>query len=150
MTQSSRSSKAPAIARLAVLALVAASLAAAAAAGSARAAEAPYTVRMQPLPGASGAGILMDYIAFDPATRWVWAPAGNRGLVAVIDTAGGTVRQIDGFPTAEMGTGERKRKGGPSSVTVGEGSVSVGNRGDSTAGAFNPRSLARGACHSLD
>ncbi len=150
MTQSSRSSKAPAIARLAVLALVAASLAAAAAAGSARAAEAPYTVRMQPLPGASGAGILMDYIAFDPATRSVWAPAGNTGLVAVIDTAGGTVRQIDGFPTAEMGTGERRRKVGPSSVTVGEGSVYVGNRGDSTVCAFNPRSLARGACHRLD
>src|SRR5258708_36216433 len=121
MTQSSRSSKAPAIARLAVLALVAASLAAAAAAGSARAAEAPYTVRMQPLPGANGGGILMDYIAFDPATRSVWAPAGNTGLVAVGDAARGTVRRIDGLTTAQMGTGRRKRQVGASSVTIREG-----------------------------
>jgi DNA-binding beta-propeller fold protein YncE len=133
--------------RVALMALVCAPLAVA---GSARGAEAPYTVRMQPLPGASGAGILMDYIAFDPATRSVWVPAGNTGLVAVVDAATGAVRQIDGFPTAEMGTGERKRKVGPSSVTVGDGWVYVGNRADSTVCAFNARSLARGACHHLD
>jgi DNA-binding beta-propeller fold protein YncE len=118
--------------------------------GIARGADSPYTVRMQPLPGANGGGILMDYIAFDPATRSVWAPAGNTGLVAVIDAAGGAVRQIDGFPTAEMGTGERKRKVGPSSVTIGDGWVYVGNRGDSTVCAFNARSLARAACHHFD
>jgi len=119
-------------------------------AGRARADEAPYKVRMLPLPGASAAGILMDYIAFDPATRSVWVPAGNTGLVDVVDAATGAVRQIDGFPTAEMGTGERKRKVGPSSATVGEGWVYVGNRADSTVCAFNARSLARGACHHLD
>src|SRR5215470_1351598 len=116
-------------------------------AGQARGADAPYTVRMQPLPGASAAGIYMDYIAFDPATHLVWAPAGNTGVVAVIDPAKGTVRTIDGFPTAEMGTGERKRKVGPSSVTAGEGFVYIGNRGDSTVCAFGAGSLARGACH---
>jgi DNA-binding beta-propeller fold protein YncE len=119
-------------------------------AGQALGAEAPYTVRMQPLPGASAAGILMDYIAFDPATRLVWAPAGNTGTVVVIDPASGAVRTIEGFATAEMGTGERKRKVGPSSVTPGEGLVYVGNRGDSTVCAFNASSLARGACHRLD
>ena len=119
-------------------------------AGKARGAETPYTVRMQPVPGATEAGIYMDYIAFDPATHSVWVPAGNTGAVAVVDAASGGVRQIDGFPTAEMGTGERKRKVGPSSVTVGDGWVYVGNRGDSTVCRFDARSLARGTCHHLD
>lgn len=116
----------------------------------ARAAEATYTVRRLPLPGAAGAPILMDYIAFDPATRSVWAPAGNTGAVDVVDASTGTIRQILGFPTAEMGTGERKRVVGPSSVTIGRGIVYVGNRGDSSVCAFDARSLARGACHKLD
>ncbi|HVR10851.1 MAG TPA: hypothetical protein VMW75_22605 [Thermoanaerobaculia bacterium] len=118
--------------------------------GTAFGAEPAYSVRMQPLPGASAAGILMDYIAFDPATGLVWAPAGNTGTVAVVDPASGKVRTIDGFATAEMGTGERKRKVGPSSVTPGEGWVYVGNRGDSTVCSWNATSLARGACHRLD
>jgi DNA-binding beta-propeller fold protein YncE len=116
----------------------------------ARGAAASYTVRMQPVPGAKGAPVLMDYIAFDPATHLVWVPAGNTGGVAVIDPSGGAARRIDGFATAEMGTGERRRKVGPSSVTVGEGTVYVGNRGDSTVCAFHATTLARGACHHLD
>jgi DNA-binding beta-propeller fold protein YncE len=132
---------------MALLLLVCAPLALA---GSALGAEASYTVRMQPLPGVNGAPVLMDYIAFDPATHLVWAPAGNTGSVAVIDAAGGAARRIDGFATAEMGTGERKRKVGPSSVTIGEGWVYVGNRGDSTVCAFEAGSLARGKCHPLD
>lgn len=109
-----------------------------------------YKVSMQPMPGATAAGVLMDYIAFDPATHFVWAPAGNTGLVVVIDSTSGTVKPISGFPTAEMGTGDRKRVVGPSSVTVGDGAVYVGNRGDSTVCAFDPRSFAKGACHKLD
>jgi len=109
-----------------------------------------YTVRMQPLPGATAAGIGMDYIAFDPGTRAVWVPAGNTGLVVVIDSATGTLKQIGGFPTAEVGSGERKRVVGPSSVTIGEGVVYVGNRGDSTVCAFDAKSLTKGACHKLD
>src|SRR5260370_4663213 len=112
----------------------------------ARGAEPSYTVRMQPVPGANGAAVLMDYIAFDPATRLVWVPAGNTGAVAVFDPSGGAVRRIDGFATAEMGTGERKRKVGPSSVTVGERVGYVRNRGDSTACPFNPRALPRRVC----
>jgi hypothetical protein len=95
-----------------------------AAAGRAMAAElATYKVHMLPLPGATPAGVTMDYIAFDPATHSVWAPAGNTGLVAVIDATNESVRKIEGFPTAEMGSGERKRVVGPSSVTIGEGTV---------------------------
>ncbi len=121
-----------------------------AAARSARGIERPYSVHMQPLPGATAAGVSMDYIAFDPTTGFLWAPAGNTGLVAVIDTSSGVVKQISGFPTTEMGSGDRKRVVGPSSVTVGDGVVYVGNRGDSTVCAFDARSLAKGACHQLD
>jgi len=112
------------------------------------AAEASYTVKNVPLPGSGP--ISMDYIAFDPATRFVWVPAGNTGAVDVIDSANDSVKQITGFPTAEMGTGERKRVVGPSSVSVGEGSVYVGNRGDSNICAFDPRTFAKGKCHRLD
>jgi DNA-binding beta-propeller fold protein YncE len=109
-----------------------------------------YAVRMLSLPNAGATAISMDYIAFDPATRFVWVPAGNTGTVDVIDTSSGTVRPIPGFPTAEMGTGARKRLVGPSSVTVGEGTVYVGNRADSSVCAFDARTLARGTCHRLD
>lgn len=109
-----------------------------------------YTVRAQALPGASAAGIYMDYIAFDPATRLVWVPAGNTGTVAVVDTANGSVRKIEGFPTAEMGTGDRKRTVGPSSVTVGKGWVYIGNRADSAVCSIHETSLARGTCRQLN
>ncbi len=112
-------------------------------------AEPAWTVRTIPLPGGPGP-IGMDYIAFDPATKSVWIPSGNTGNVAVVDAASGSVRPIGGFTTAEMGTGERKRRVGPSSVTIGEGSVYVGNRGDSSVCAFDPKTLAKGACHRLD
>ncbi|HSY50867.1 MAG TPA: hypothetical protein VLC46_18835 [Thermoanaerobaculia bacterium] len=121
-----------------------------AAAQSAQAADPTYTVHMQSLPGASANGIGMDYIVFDPATHAVWVPAGNTGAVDVVDPATGKVRQITGFPTAEMGTGDRKRVVGPSSATVGNGTVYIGNRGDSTVCAVNPKTLVRGVCHKVD
>lgn len=125
--------------------------AAALAAGRLRAAEpASYQVHMLPLPGATAAGVTMDYIAFDPATHSVWAPGGNTGLVVVIDSTNESMKQIAGFPTAEMGSGDRKRVVGPSSVTIGDGIVYVGNRGDSTVCAFDGKSLTKGACHTLD
>jgi DNA-binding beta-propeller fold protein YncE len=109
-----------------------------------------YKVQMQPMPEATAAGVAMDYIAFDPTTRFLWAPAGNTGLVVVIDSTSGSLKQIAGFPTAEMGSGERKRVVGPSSVTIGDGLVYVGNRADSTVCAFHARSLAKGPCHKID
>jgi len=118
--------------------------------GASAAEKTGYKVHMQPLPGATPAGIAMDYIAFDPATRYLWAPAGNTGLVVVIDSTSGSVKQIAGFATAEMGSGERKRTVGPSAVSIGEGTVYIGNRGDSTVCALDARSLAKGACHRLD
>ena len=111
---------------------------------------ASYDVTLLPIPGAPTSGVTMDYIAFDPATHYVWAPAGNTGTVAVVDAANGTVKSIAGFPTAEMGSGDRKRVVGPSSVTIGEKAVYVGNRADSTVCAFDPRTFAKGTCHKLD
>jgi DNA-binding beta-propeller fold protein YncE len=112
---------------------------------------APYAIRSIPLPGGSDQGISMDYVAYDARTGFVWVPAGNTGAVDVIDTAhGDTVTQVPGFPTAEMQARAGKRVVGPSSATVGEGTVYVGNRGDSTVCALDARSLARGACGRLD
>src|SRR5215475_581254 len=68
-----------------------------------------YKVDIQPLPGATAAGVSMDYIAFDPATRLVWAPAGNMGVVILVNSTDGSKKQISGFPTAEVGSGDRKR-----------------------------------------
>ncbi len=117
---------------------------------TAKAAATAYDVRMLPLPGASESGISMDYIAYDPATNTVWVPAGNSGRVDVVDVATGNVRDITGFKTVEMGTGDRKRMAGPSGLTIGAGTVYIGNRGDSSVCAVDSRTLARGACHTLD
>jgi outer membrane protein assembly factor BamB len=136
-----------AVSRLAFLTLVCASLATV---SGARAADIEYTVHMQALPGASDSGIGMDYIVFDPQTHTVWVPAGNTGAVDVIDPATGKVRQVTGFPTAEMGSGDRKRVVGPSSATVGNGVVYIGSRGDSTVCAVNPKTLVKGICHKVD
>jgi DNA-binding beta-propeller fold protein YncE len=117
---------------------------------NARAASDGYTLTTLALPGASPAGISMDYIAFDPATGFVWVPAGNTGAVDVVDTATGRVQQVSGFATAEMGSGDRKRVVGPSAVSAGHGTVYVGSRGDFTVCALNARTLERGICHHID
>jgi DNA-binding beta-propeller fold protein YncE len=101
------------------------------------------------LPGANPAGIGMDYIGFNAATNSIWVP-GNIGSVAVIDIATGKVRQVTGFPTKEVTVRDRKRTMGPSSVTIGDGTVYVGNRGDSSVCAVNPKTLERGHCEVLD
>ena len=80
--------------------------------------------------------VLMDYLAADGAR--VWIPAGNTGKVFLL--AGGQFRSIDGFPT-KMGRGDRLV--GPSAVTVGQGAVYVGNRGDSRIWAIDPRSMEK-------
>ena len=83
------------------------------------------------LPGAPADGVFMDYLAYDRAHHRVWVPAGNTGSVDVVDVKSGAVTRIDGFPTAEVERRGRKRVVGPSSATVGERYVYVGNRGDS-------------------
>ncbi|HEY2325240.1 MAG TPA: hypothetical protein VGJ82_20450 [Thermoanaerobaculia bacterium] len=109
---------------------------------------ADYTVRTVPLPGGTPAGIAMDYIGFEPATDSIWVP-GNNGTVYVIDAASGKIRQVTGFPTKEMTVRDRKRMLGPSSVTFGGGKVYIGNRGDSSVCAVDPKTLERGKCEVL-
>ena len=112
--------------------------------------DANYSVRNLPLPDNNTGDVSMDYIAYDPGTDSVWVPGGNTGAVDVVDAATGKVRQIPGFPTSEVESDGAKRVLGPTAVSVGEGVVYIGNRGDSTVCAFDSRSLERGACGHLD
>jgi DNA-binding beta-propeller fold protein YncE len=110
-----------------------------------------YSVRMLTLPGGGENGIGMDVMAYDPHTGFVWAPAGNTGAVDVVDTATGKITQVSGFATKEVeARGGGKRTVGPSSATLGDGVVYVGNRGDATICAVDARTLAKGVCGTLD
>jgi DNA-binding beta-propeller fold protein YncE len=103
------------------------------------------------LPGAPAeGGVLMDYIAYDRAHRRVWVPAGNTGRVDVIDTTSDAVSQVTGFATTEMERHGTKRTVGPSAVTVGDGFVYIGNRGDRSVSEVDAGSLRRGASLVLD
>jgi DNA-binding beta-propeller fold protein YncE len=117
---------------------------------TATAATSSYNVRTIALPGGSERGIAMDYLAFDPATKSLWVPAGNTGAVDVVDTTTGTIRQITGLPTKEIQNGERKRTVGPSSASAGNKVVYVGNRADATVCAYDARSLKLVRCGQLD
>jgi DNA-binding beta-propeller fold protein YncE len=58
-----------------------------------------YTVHTLALPDHGHGNITMDYIAYDPKTGYVWAPAINIGSVDVVDTSNDSVREISGFAT---------------------------------------------------
>jgi DNA-binding beta-propeller fold protein YncE len=107
-------------------------------------------VRTLALPDNNAGDVSMDYIAYDPSTNSVWVPGGNTGAVDVVDAATGKVRQIPGFQTKEVEGRNGKRIFGPTAVSIGEGVVYIGNRGDSTVCAFDARTLMRGACGHLD
>jgi len=107
-------------------------------------------VRTLPLPDDNKGDVSMDYIAYDPGTNSVWVPGGNTGAVDVVDAASGKVRQIAGIPTKEVEGRNGKRVLGPTAVSIGEGVVYIGNRGDSSICAYDSRTLMRGACGHLD
>src|SRR5689334_19250929 len=86
------------------------------------------------LPGGPPVG--MDYLAYDAGHHRVWVPAGNTGKVDVVDTADGKVTPITGFATAPAPRADRPAMG-PSSATVGDGVVWIGNRGDDQVCAFD-------------
>ena len=109
-----------------------------------------YTVRLLPLPDNNTGDVSMDYIAYDPATNTVWVPGGNTGAVDVVDVATGRVRQIPGFATSSMQARGGTRVLGPSGVSIGEGVVYIGNRGDSSICSVDAQSLTRGTCGKLD
>ena len=109
------------------------------------------TLRSIALPGAPPDGaVAMDYIAYDGERHRLWVPAGNTGNVDVVDEGSGKVLPIGGFPTSEMERRGTKRIVGPSSATIGEGTVYVGNRGDSRVCAVDAVTLHVGACVRLD
>jgi DNA-binding beta-propeller fold protein YncE len=98
------------------------------------------------LPG--GPPVVMDYLAFDAATGRVWVPAGNTGRVDVVDVATGKVTAVDGFPTAPSPRAGRPPMG-PSSATVGDGVIWVGNRADKKLCAIDARTHERRTCVQL-
>ena len=100
----------------------------------------PRASRWLEFPGKGPAS--MDYLAFDPARHQLWLPAGSRGQVFVLDTAANTFRTVEGFPTRTAG--DRTR--GPSSATVGEGVVYVGNRADSAVCTVDAATLKKRGC----
>ncbi len=102
------------------------------------------------LPGAPLDGVSLDYLAYDQAHHRVWVPAGGTGRVDVIDTTTGVLTPIEGFVTQEMERKGQKRRVGPSSATVGDGVVYVGNRGDSSVCALDAQTLAKHDCITLD
>jgi DNA-binding beta-propeller fold protein YncE len=90
----------------------------------------------------------MDYLAYDVAHHRVWVPAGNTGSVDVI-ASDGTLTRVAGFPTMELEIHGQKRTVGPSSATVGEGVVFIGNRADATICAVDAATLVRRGCVKL-
>jgi DNA-binding beta-propeller fold protein YncE len=101
------------------------------------------------LPGAPADGVMLDYLASDRARHRIWVPAGGTGNTVVIDTKSGEVRRVEKFPTKEVERRGMKRMVGPSSATVGDGVVYVGNRGDSSVCAVDATNLTRAGCVTL-
>ncbi len=95
------------------------------------------------LPGIGELSI--DYVAFDAATNRLWVPSGGSGRIDVIDATTSQVTSIPDQPTKARGA----RVSGPSSASVGQGVVFVGNRASSTVCRFDSKSLAAKGCVSL-
>ncbi|PYJ98960.1 MAG: hypothetical protein DME68_05225 [Verrucomicrobia bacterium] len=104
-----------------------------------------YELKPLSLPGATGV-VRLDYFAYDRSTGRVWVPASNTGSVDVIDESSDAVSQVTGFKTGEVELRGRKVTLGPTAVSVGDGVVYIGNRGDSTLCIIDAHSLERGGC----
>ncbi|HEY4243609.1 MAG TPA: PQQ-binding-like beta-propeller repeat protein [Kofleriaceae bacterium] len=98
------------------------------------------------LPNAPAGGVFLDYSVYEPAHDRVWVPAGGTGGVAVIDAKTRAITMIGGFPTKTVERNGKTRLVGPSSATVGDGVVYIGNRGDSSICAFDAATLAKRTC----
>ena len=123
--------------------------AAAAPAPAAEPAKDAYTVTAVALPGAPATGLFLDYLAIDRARNRAWVPAGGTGSVAVIDAKTGDLKRVEGFKTQEIERNGTKRSVGPSSASVGDGVVYVGNRGDQSVCAIDAASLTKQGCVTL-
>lgn len=103
----------------------------------------PEGMTQIPFPGSGPA--FTDYVALDTARHTLWVPAGSRGETYVLDLRTQKFETIGGFATRQMG----KHVAGPTSVTVAQHAVYVGNRADSSVCGFVPSTLARGTCVTL-
>jgi DNA-binding beta-propeller fold protein YncE len=100
------------------------------------------------LPG--GPPVAMDYLAYEAKNDRVWVPAGNTGRVDVFDVKTKKLTAVEGFATKVVkGHDGKERIVGPSSATVGNGDVYVGNRADSTVCAIDVKSLTKEGCATL-
>jgi DNA-binding beta-propeller fold protein YncE len=104
-----------------------------------------FNTRELPLPGANGL-VTLDYFAWDRATRRLWVPAGNLASVDVIDGKTDEITKITGFHTAEFELRGKRVILGPTSVSIGNGVVYVGNRADSSICTVDGRTLTLGDC----
>src|SRR5260370_11014041 len=104
-----------------------------------------FTVKPLTLPGSSGL-VVLDYIAYDGVSHTVWVPAGNTGNVDVIDTTNDNVVGIAGFATGQVEFRGKPRVMGPSSVSVGDGVVFIGNRANSQICMVDSRALKMDDC----
>src|SRR4051812_33010139 len=75
-----------------------------------------YVTTTLALPGGGPDGIAMDYLLYDPRTNSVWVPAGNTGVVDVIDAATGKLSAIAGFATHDIERRGKQRRLGPSAA----------------------------------
>ena len=104
-----------------------------------------YELKPLSLPGATGV-VTLDYFAYDRSTGRLWVPASNTGSVDVIDEATDAVSQVTGFQTGEVELRGRKIKLGSTAVSIGDGVVYIGNRGDSSLCIIDAHTLERGEC----
>ena len=85
-----------------------------------------FVLKPLTLPGANGL-VMLDYFAYDGLSKGLWVPAGNIGSVDVIDTTTDQIKQVKGFPVAQVELRGKSRPVGPSSVAIGDGVVYVGS-----------------------
>ncbi len=109
---------------------------------------APWSREALALPGAV-APVSLDYLFYEPAKGRVWVPAGGTGSVAVFDTVARSFTRVEGFKTAEREAHGNKRVVGPSSGSVGNGVVYIGNRASQEVCAVDSQTLALGKCLKL-
>jgi DNA-binding beta-propeller fold protein YncE len=102
---------------------------------------------LKPIPLAAGKSpIILDHLAYDRATNRLWVPASNTGAVDVIDCNSDSVSRVSGFSTRNIELEGRKARMGPTAVTIGEGAIYIGNRGESSLCVIDAKTLARGEC----
>jgi DNA-binding beta-propeller fold protein YncE len=111
----------------------------------ASAADTNYELKPISLPGANGA-VALDYFAYDRATEKLWVPASNTGNVDVIDGKNDAVSATPGFKTGEIERRGRKIVVGPTSASIGDGVVYIGNRGDATVCVMDAKTTERPDC----